>query len=147
MTKRSRLIFFFFILVFPFSHSIYAQEVQLRIQNIKTADGSLCIGVFNSEESFKTELPYMMVKYEKTKMVNNEMLIKIKLEPGTNGITVLDDENNDGKMNWKYLAIPREGFGFGDYYHTGLKKPRYNNFSFEIDSKEKKNMIVKLRYF
>ena len=105
------------------------------------------IGVFDSEESFKNETTSKSLKCEKLAVKNNEMIVKLKLEPGTYGISVLDDENNDGKMNWKYLAVPREGFGFADYYHTGLKKPRFHNFSFSIDRDEKKCMLVKLRYF
>lgn len=138
------LLFIFVLLVVP---AIYAQEVNLCIQNIKTDQGVLYIGVFDSEESFNNEMTSKSLRCKKITMINNEMQINIRLEPGTYGISVLDDENNDGKMNWKYLAVPREGFGFADYYHTGLKKPRFHNFSFTIDRDEKKTMIVKMRYF
>ena len=144
---KSILKYLFYVFVFTFTGNICAQEVYLQIQNIKTTTGVLCIGVFDGEENFKNEKTHKMVKHEKTKMINNEMLVKLKLEPGNYGISVLDDKNNDGKMNWKYLTIPREGFGFAGYYHTGLKKPHYNNFNFNIESEEKKCMIVKLRYF
>ncbi len=139
--------FFLFIFVFLPVQNISAQEIQLRIQNIKTTTGVLRIGVFDSEEGFKNEKAYLYIKSKKSSMIDGELIVDLKLQPGTYGISVLDDENNDGKMNWKYLTIPREGFGFADYYHTGLKKPRFHNFSFTIDRDEKKTMIVKLRYF
>ncbi len=139
--------FLLLIIVLLIVQGVSAQEVRLRIHNIKTTTGVLRIGVFNSEESFKSEKSYIYIKSKKSAMINDELIVDLKLEPGTYGISVLDDENDDGKMNWKYITIPREGFGFADYYHTGLKKPRFHNFSFTIDRDEKKCMVVKLRYF
>ena len=128
-------------------HNTYSQEVHLKIYNIHSATGVMCVGVFDSEENFRDEKPYLHMIVKKTTMENNEMALELKLKPGTYGITVLDDENSDGKMNWKLLAIPREGFGFADYYHTGLKKPRFHKFSFTFLPDQKKCMIVKMRYF
>ncbi len=137
-----------FALIFTLFYilNIPAQEVHLKIQNIKNSNGLLAIGVFDSEESFKSEKAKIYLQYSKAPMKNNEMFIVLNLTPGTYGISILDDENSDGKMNWKYLAIPREGFGFADYNHNGLKKPRFQNFSFTLLPHEKKTMIVKMRY-
>ena len=144
-----KLLIRFLVLIFVLLvvQGVFAQEVIPRIHNIKTSTGVLRIGVFDSEEGFKSEKSCIYIKSKKSAMVNDELIVDLKLQPGTYGISVLDDENDDGKMNWKYFTIPREGFGFADYYHTGLKKPRFHNFSFTIDRDEKKCMIVKMRYF
>jgi uncharacterized protein (DUF2141 family) len=146
-TMKLILRFLLFVFAFLSVQNNSAQEVRLRIHNIKTTTGVLRIGIFDSEESFKSEKSHLFIKSKKSAMVNDELIVDLKLQPGTYGISVLDDENDDGKMNWKYLTIPREGFGFADYYHTGLKKPRFHNFSFSIDRDEKKCMVVKMRYF
>ena len=74
------------------------------------------------------------------------MTIKIKLKPGTYGISILDDENNDGKMDYKLIRIQKEGYGFSNYYHTGMSRPNFEDFDFIIGNK---NIFVKIkiRYF
>lgn len=143
----ARVIYLLLVSIFAFMSENCAQEVQLKIQNIQTDKGVLCVAVFDSEENFKREKTLIQMKYEKTAMSNHEMLIVFQLQPGNYGISVLDDENGDDKMNWNLFGIPREGFGFADYYHTGLKKPHFQNFKFDIQFGHKKSMIVKMKYF
>jgi uncharacterized protein (DUF2141 family) len=47
----------------------------------------------------------------------------------------LDDENSTGKMEYNMFGIPREGFGFSNYYHKGLLKPHFDAFSFSVKKK------------
>ena len=143
----ARVMYLLLVSIFAFMSENCAQEVQLKIQNIQTDKGVLCVAVFDSEENFKREKTLMQMRYDKTAMSNHEMLIVFQLQPGNYGISVLDDENGDDKMNWNLFGIPREGFGFADYYHTGLKKPHFQNFKFDIPFGHKKSMIVKMKYF
>jgi uncharacterized protein (DUF2141 family) len=77
---------------------------------------------------------------------SGEMKVKFDLPPGTYGIALVDDENSDGVMEYNRLGIPKEGFGFSDYYHTGLKKPKFNSFSFTLEKGQKKSIKIKVRY-
>ena len=46
---------------------------------------------------------------------------------------MLDDENDDGKMNYNFLGAPKEGYGFCNYEHTGFGKPDFSNFAVDIN--------------
>ena len=83
------------------------------------------IGVFRDNESFKKEQAYRELQFAKKDISNGEMKVQFELPPGTYGIALVDDENSDGVMEYNFLGVPKEGFGFSDYYHTGMKKPKF----------------------
>jgi uncharacterized protein (DUF2141 family) len=74
------------------------------------------------------------------------MRVRFTLEPGIYGLSLLDDENKDGKMEYNFLRLPREGFGFSDYYHTGFTKPKFDSFKFNIDQNQKRIITIRIRY-
>jgi len=59
------------------------------------------------------------------------------------GFVILDDEN--GKMNY-LLKIPREGFGFSNYLHKGIKVPTFNDFSFTVEKNKTIEINVTMKY-
>lgn len=78
-------------------------------------------------------------------MRNGVLTAQIELPKGTYGIAVLDDENKDSEMNYTFLGMPPEGFGFANYYHTGFSYPKFEDFKFNHTSSSLTH-IVKLRY-
>jgi len=74
------------------------------------------------------------------------MNVHLTLEPGTYGLTLLDDENMSSLMEYNFIGIPKEGFGFSDYYHTGIKKPKFDQFKFTIKENEKRTINIRIRH-
>ncbi|MCC6370579.1 MAG: DUF2141 domain-containing protein, partial [Bacteroidia bacterium] len=66
------------------------------------------------------------------------------LKPGVYGIAILDDENTNEKMDYGWF-LPKEGFGFSDYYHSNMSHPKFESFDFVL-KKEAKKVEIKLRY-
>jgi uncharacterized protein (DUF2141 family) len=126
--------------------SLSAQEVEVTITGLKTAKGQIVIGVFKDDPTFQKEDAFLSLKFEKEEIKNGEMKIEFKMEPGLYGLTLLDDENNSGLMEYNLIGIPKEGFGFSDYYHSGIKKPKFDAFRFNLEKDQKKKIIVKVRY-
>ncbi len=125
---------------------LYSQSIELTIKNIKTQEGQLCVAIFDSEEGFKNEIPFWADFYPKT-FNADEFVVHIQLPPGEYGVTVLDDENKDLKMNYTKIGFPKEGFGFANYKFKGFFKPSYNKFKFSLSEKEKLNLEVELKYY
>lgn len=122
-----------------------AQNTEILISGIRSNSGYLILGFFPDKESFVKEEPAFRKKIDKTKMVNGKLLLKMKLDEGTYGLSVLDDENNDDIMNFN-LGIPVEGFGFSNYYLKGLSRPDFDSFKFNIQEGNIKKIIVNMRY-
>ncbi len=72
--------------------------------------------------------------------------MKFNLEPGTYGLALLDDENYDSKMNYSFLGMPVDGFGFSNYYLSGMSKPKFESFKFTISKDSKLKIETKFRY-
>ena len=62
---------------------------------------------------------------------------------GVYGLALLDDENKNTKMDYGWL-LPKEGFGFGDYYHTKWSAPHFNDFKFYLNTD--RSVLMKIRY-
>ena len=58
----------------------------------------------------------------------------------------MDDENFNGKMDYNFIGIPKEGFGFSNYYHSGLTKPKLKSFAFEVIENKNTKVEVKMKY-
>lgn len=123
-----------------------AQNVEVTITGIRNSDGQMAIGVFRDNESFRKEKAYLELAFAKKEISNGGMKIRFTLPPGTYGIALLDDENSDDLMEYNFLGMPKEGFGFSDYYHTGLTLPKFDAFKFDVAEGQKKSINIRIRY-
>ena len=146
--------FIFYFLLIPFGNAITINIkktsvpilISVSIKDIKTPNGQILMGIYKDDISFDKELPYKKVQAFKTKISNGTLLVEVKLEPGKYGISLMDDENFNGKMDYNFIGIPKEGFGFSNYYHTGLTKPKLKSFAFEVIENKNTKVEVKMKY-
>jgi uncharacterized protein (DUF2141 family) len=134
------------ILLFISIVEINAQDIEVNVKGIRSEKGQISIGVFRDDATFQKEKAFQTLKFKKTGISKGEMTLRFSLEPGTYGLALLDDENNNGKMEYNFLGIPKEGFGFSDYYLKGLKKPKFDSFKFSVERKQKLVITIKIRY-
>lgn len=99
------LIAFLWPMMARTTRSYYYLEV--RVKNILVKKGTLYIGVYNNESSFKNDIYYK----GKSVIANRESIsIKFKLPKGKYAIKIYQDINGDGKMN-NIFGIPLEPYG------------------------------------
>lgn len=111
------------------------QELKVRINNIRNDKGVIRVAFFKDQESFKNEKPAYHRTISKKNLKNGSITVNFTgLPAGRYGIAMLDDENENGKMDYM-LKIPLEGFGFSNYVHTGTKIPDFEKFAFDYDGK------------
>jgi uncharacterized protein (DUF2141 family) len=123
-----------------------AQNVEVIIKGIRSEKGRIGIGVFKDDPTFQKEEPFLNKIFVKNEISNREMKVQFSLEPGIYGFALLDDENSNGLMDYNFLGIPKEGFGFSDYYHKGITKPKFDSFKFKIEPNHKRTITVRIRY-
>jgi uncharacterized protein (DUF2141 family) len=146
--------FIFYFLLIPFGNAITINIkktavpilISVTIKDIKTPNGQILMGIYKDEVSFDKEIAYKKVQAFKTKIANGTLVVEVKLEPGKYGISLMDDENFNGKMDYNFIGIPKEGFGFSNYYHSGLSKPKLNSFAFEVIENKNTKVEVKMKY-
>ncbi|MCU0442692.1 MAG: DUF2141 domain-containing protein [Bacteroidia bacterium] len=143
----------YLILAIAFSSTLLLQSfkspkytVELTISNLRNFDGEIGIGIYQNDDGFQNEQSYINKKFSKAQTKNGRLTVTFTIEAGTYGIALLDDENKNNKMDYSFIGIPKEGFGFSNYYHTGLTKPHFNQFKFEVKPNTKNTVEVKVRY-
>jgi uncharacterized protein (DUF2141 family) len=134
----------FFVSFFGQVLNAAAENVHIKVTDIRSKKGEVLVAVFKDQQGFKDNKPVKKQKYTKATIVNGSISFTLSLEPGTYGISILDDENSNLKMDYNMVGMPKEGFGFADYFHSSLSRPTFSDFKFEL--KGDKNVVAKLRY-
>jgi uncharacterized protein (DUF2141 family) len=85
-----------------------------------------------------------MVLYQIKNLKNiSEKNTQLLFTKGIYAVTILHDENNNGKIDTKFmLPLPDEGIGFSNYYDFGLSnRPNFKNANFNLD----KDTIIEVK--
>ena len=143
-------VFSFFILIFfaiLFSATVNAQTIDLTITNLESSAGAIVLGIYKEQKSFDAEEDALLKNFAKgSNVVGSTLKVSFTLTPGVWGITLLDDVNNDKKMNYNWIGMPKEGFGFSNLYHTGFSKPKFDAFKVTLKEGQKLAVTIKVRY-
>ena len=140
MINKNKLIIFLaliFIGVIPLIlcgrlvQSINSGRLIVRIENLKSDEGTVRFGLFNSPESFpKKDQAYRKGGYpvEDGKCT----LIFDKLPYGEYALAVGHDRNNNGDVD-RFLGFPIEPVGVSGYPKSLWKPPAFQKAKFTID--------------
>lgn len=132
------------LILFSVSSAV-AQTITIEFTNIRNNKGQFCLGVYTNQTDYANKVAVKKQRVPKANVINGKLTTTIVgLEPGTYGIALLDDEDFDREMAYG-LFLPKEGFAFSDYYHTGMSKPSFEDFDFVL-GKEDKTVVMKIRY-
>src|SRR4051812_30400738 len=146
MSSDKRKIWSLLVLVFTCITNGHAQNIEVLFTGIRSKQGQIQVKIFTDDKSFQDDKPIRTLKFNKHAVVNGQMTGKFSLDPGTYGLALLDDENNNSEMEYNLIGMPKEGFGFSNFYLTGLKKPRFEQFRFTLNKDQKLNINMKIRY-
>ncbi|MBL7900403.1 MAG: DUF2141 domain-containing protein [Bacteroidia bacterium] len=146
INKATHIYFLLVLSLLLGSANTKAQNIEVTFSGIRSSAGQIRLEVFVDEEGFEKEKGIMIKYFKKIKLVKGEMNVKLDLPPGTYGLALLDDENNDDKMNYSFIGLPKEGFGFSNYYLSGLFKPKFEVFKFTVVKGQNQKILMKIRY-
>lgn len=118
--------------------------LNIEITNIRNSKGTMQLQLYRSQEKFAKESPFKTYRISKKGVKGHTLRYTISnLVKGNWGVALLDDENSNKKMDYG-MVMPKEGFGFSDYYHTAWSKPTFYKFKFYL--KADKSVTMKVRY-
>lgn len=118
--------------------------IDVTIYNIRNKSGRIQLHMYKDQQSYTAQRGWKGVLLYKQEMTNNTLHYTFKGIPsGTYGLALLDDENKNTVMDYGWV-MPKEGFGFGDYYHTKWSTPHFDDFKFHLSSD--KSVKMKVRY-
>ncbi len=136
----------FIICLGVFSY-IHAQTIDVTFTNLESSKGQIVMGLYQDQGTWDKEKPALTKYFPKGANVSGSTLkVTLNLTPGTWGLSMLDDTNEDYKMNYNWLGLPKEGFGFSNIYHTGWSKPKFKDFSVTLVAGQRISVTIKVRY-
>jgi uncharacterized protein (DUF2141 family) len=119
-------------------------SITVTIKNIRNKSGRIQLHIYRNQEGYSQRKGWKSVLLYKNKMVGGTLKYTFTGIPaGVYGLALLDDENKNTVMDFGWL-LPKEGYGFGDYYHTKWSTPHFNDFKFYL--KANKSLLMKVRY-
>jgi len=114
--------------------------LELKVTNYEEGNGKIIVDIYNSEDSFLKH-PY---KYFKLDPINKTLTYEIdNLPNGTYAIKIYQDENNDRILNTGSFGSG-ELYGFSNNEDTDLKRVKFGDIKFEINSDQKSEQIISL---
>lgn len=122
------------------------RQVQVTISGVKTDKGQLVLNIFKDQATYEREQPAKKIQVDKKKLVKGVTVVSIPLEPGVYGITLLDDENSNGDMDRNVLKMPKEGFGFSNFYLEKMRRPTFEDFKIEVKVNNDNKVVIKVKY-
>jgi uncharacterized protein (DUF2141 family) len=146
MSPNSHRIIALITLLFTFIANAQAQNIEVLFSGIRSTRGQIVVKVFVDEKGFDDDKPVKILKFNKQGAVNGEKIEKFNLDPGVYGLALLDDENSNSEMEYNFIGMPKEGFGFSNFYLSGLKKPKFDQFKFTLNKEQKLRINMKIRY-
>ena len=124
--------------------NVSTHTITVVISNFRNTTGRIQLDLYRGQEGYAARKGWKTALLSKKNSVNGKILHQFKNIPtGTYGLALLDDENCNTKMDFGWI-MPKEGYGFGDYYHTGWSQPHFNDFKFYLGSD--KRVSMKIRY-
>lgn len=110
-------------------------DQKILVTNIKSKNGRLLIGWYNSEKSYNEKNNPL---YKKIVDVGKQSEVSVVFEnvpPGKYAVSMFLDENGNNKMDTNFMGIPKEQYGFSNNVLPATRAANFKEASFEITQK------------
>jgi len=143
--------FIFSTLLLFLATSLYSQDkktgnMEINITGLRSSKGKISINLFNKPDGFPDD-PMKSFGWKTVKIVPDTVVIVFEDLPyGNYAVSVLHDENSNGKMEKNFLGIPREGFAFSNNYAPRIKSPSFSDAMITLKNSKMKTSLTMLYY-
>lgn len=121
-------------------------SITIEITKLKSSKGFVLVSLYNTKESFPEKAEKAVAK-GKAAIVNGKAIISFKDLPyGKYAAAILHDANDNIKMDFNILGIPKEGYGFSNDAKGFAGPPSFEKAAFELNHPQKK-IVITTTYF
>lgn len=108
-------------------------KVTVEIENVKPGKGTLLIAFWDNKTDFLVHDKTTFKKEVKSDTKVTTVIVP-NLKKGWWAMAVLQDENGNKKMDYNFLGIPKENFGFSNNPKIFMAEPKYDECKFYVQS-------------
>jgi uncharacterized protein (DUF2141 family) len=121
-------------------------EIRVVVKGLRNSEGRVGCSLFNDAEGFprnrEKEYREMWTPIHDRSAVCDFT----KIPPGTYAVSVMHDENSDGKMDFNWIGLPTKGYGFSNDAKATLSPPSFVAASFGYDGKGLMSIPIDIVY-
>jgi uncharacterized protein (DUF2141 family) len=119
--------------------------ITVHIKGLKNPDGLIGVALYTTKNGFpdKPERAFA-TRIHKPGSTPNEATFD-KIPYGTYAVSVLHDENGNGRMDKSFIGIPKEGFGVSNNPKIRRSPPSYNEALFTLNASQME-LTVSMNY-
>jgi uncharacterized protein (DUF2141 family) len=120
-------------------------ELMVRVAGLKNDRGRVAVALFASAAGFPKQ--EHAVRGELARIEQGRASVRFRdLPVGTYAVAVLHDENENSKMDFNFLGMPLEGYGFSNDASALLGPPSFERAAFRLLPRASE-ITIRARYF
>jgi uncharacterized protein (DUF2141 family) len=131
-----------FLLLVPFK-SLTAQTkdtgtLTVRVTGARNTKGKIGVTLFQNAQGFPDDTS-KAIRQERVEIDPKTMSAQVMfkdLPQGTFAISVLHDENGNGKMDKNFVGMPKEGYGASNNPSKKRRAPTFDEAKFSLNTSE-----------
>ena len=117
-------------------------KLEIQINQAESDKGMIRVLIFSKEAGFPDQ-PTKALKSLSLSPKNKSGILTVSdLPSGKYAISVIHDEDNDGKLTTNAVGYPTEKFGFSNNPKVYFSPPSFEKAAFELKSESKKIEIT-----
>ena len=151
LTLASALLLGSFVIGDNFANAqtaaVSATAITVQITDLRNTKGQIMVWFWNSAEGFPTkgERAFKIITVNADTAVGGTLTTTLPVIPGTYAVSILHDENGNGKMDSNVLGIPKEGYGASNNPITHFHAPSFKQAKFSVPTFSQK-VVVEMHY-
>ena len=118
---------------FPVTGAL-AADLTVQISGLRNSEGNLSLCLWSDNKGFPDcgKSATTQSRILPARSANRPIVFK-GLKPGTYAVSVLHDENANGRLDTNFLGIPKEGAGISNNALPKFSAPRFKDAAFQLN--------------
>ncbi|MEM7541652.1 MAG: DUF2141 domain-containing protein [Pseudomonadota bacterium] len=110
--------------------SAWGESLTINLANVASSKGNVMVRVFADPDAFPMK-PEQQLISQIVPADKGEMQISFRaLAPGTYAVAVAHDENGNGELDFNFIGIPKEPYGFSNNAKGTMGPPKFSKAQF-----------------
>lgn len=114
------------------SQTAHAAQLKVNISEVNQGKGHLLVGLYASEQDFNQGKAILGSRIKAEEAL--EQVVFNDVPAGEYAIKIYQDENSNQKLDFNFMGIPKEGYGYSNNVGR-FGAPAFNEAVFTIDNK------------
>jgi uncharacterized protein (DUF2141 family) len=142
-----RVLFIALLIIILHSSFIHStlNTVNVEVLNLKSSKGYVLVSLYNNAKDFPKDAKQAIGKGKATIENGRAIVTFNNLPAGKYAAAILHDENNNLKMDFNIVGMPKEGYGFSNDAKGLFGPPSFEKASFNVDGEKK--IVIRTSYF